>query len=133
VTYRSTRKARSIFSRAAAWLVAYAFVLQTVLAPIAAAAATRTTQVDPAAVVLCAEHSEALDQTEKQPVAPHDHEAICKFCIACPSNALLAPDTFAGASVDFAITAMRWQAVFAADPNCSFFAGKQARGPPTLT
>jgi hypothetical protein len=133
VTYRSTGKGKSIFSRAAAWLVAYAFVLQTVLAPIAAAAASRTAQADPAAVVLCAEHAEALDQTEKQPIAPHDHEAICKFCIGCPSNALLAPDTFAGASVHFAITAVRWHAVFAADSNRSFLAGKQARGPPTLT
>jgi hypothetical protein len=133
VTYRSTSKAKSIFSRAAAWVVAYAFVLQTVLAPIAAAAATQAAPADSAAIVLCAEHAEALDQTGKQPIAPHDHGAICKFCIGCPSNALLAPDNFASAGVDFAIIAIRWHAVFSPGPDRDFLSGKQARGPPTLT
>jgi hypothetical protein len=131
VTHRPTTKARSILARAAAWLAAYAFVLQTALAPIAAAGATRTIPADSAALVLCAEHTETLDQN--QPVTPHDHEAICKFCIGCPANALLAPEIFASAGVDFAITPIRWRAVFVSGPDRDFLAGKQARGPPALT
>ena len=133
MTHRSTTKAKSIWARSAAWLVAYALVLQTVLAPIAAAAATRTVQADSAALVLCAEHAGTLDQNQTQPIAPHDHEAICKFCIGCPANALLAADTFAGAGVEFAITPIRWHAVFLSSHDRDFLTGKQARGPPILT
>ena len=132
MTHRSNTKARSIWARAAAWLAAYAFVLQTVLALVAAAAATRAVPADTASVVLCAEHTQVLDQY--QPVTPRDHEAICKFCIGCPANALLAPDTVASAAeIDFAITPVRWHAVFSSGPDRDFLAGKQARGPPSLT
>lgn len=131
MTHRSNTKAKSIWARTAAWLAAYAFVLQTALAPIGAAAATRSVAADAAPVVLCAEHGEALDQN--QPIAPHDHEVSCKFCIGCPANALLAPDTFASAGVEFAITPIHWHAVFLAGPDRDFLAGKQARGPPALT
>lgn len=129
MTHRSSTKAKSIWARAAAWLAAYAFVLQTVLAPIAAAAAAIPT--DSAPLVLCAEHADAANQN--QPVAPHDREAICKSCVGCPANALLAPDTFASASVDIAITPIRWHVVSHFVSNRDFLAGKRARGPPALT
>jgi hypothetical protein len=132
VANRSNTRGRSIWARAAAWLAAYAFVLQTVLAPIAAGAATTAAPADSSQLVLCAEHSEALDHT--QPIAPHDHEAICKFCIGCPANALLAPDTLSHAAIiSFAITPIRWHAVSHFVSDRDFFAGKQARGPPALT
>ncbi len=131
MTNRSKTQAKSIWVRAAACLAAYVLVLQTVLAPIAAAATTRAVPADSAALVLCAEHAEALDQT--QPIAPHDHEVLCKFCIGCPANALLAPDTFASAGVAFAITPIHWHAVSRLVPDRDFFAGKRARGPPALT
>ena len=130
MTNRSNTKGKSIWARAAAWLVAYAFVLQSVLSPIAAAAA-RPVPADSAQLVLCVEHTEALDQT--QPIAPHDHEVLCKFCIGCPANALLAPDTLASAGVDFAISPIHWHAVSHFVSDRDFFAGKQARGPPALT
>ena len=119
-----------MIGRVAAWIAAYAFVLQTVLAPVAAAAAKQ-----PAAaatlLVLCAEHTPAGDQG--LPAAPHDHDRACKFCVGCPATALLAPDSFATAAIDPAIVAVRWIPVshFVADKN--WLAGKQARGPPSLT
>ncbi len=128
---RSNTRGRSIWARAAAWLAAYAFVLQTVLAPIAAAAATKTVSANSALLVLCAEHAGALDQN--QPIAPHDHEAICKFCIGCPANALLAPGHVCRAGVDFAITPIGWHAASHFVSDRDYFAGKQARGPPALT
>jgi hypothetical protein len=112
-------------------MAAYAFVLQAVLAPIAAAAATRAFPADAAPLVVCAEHAATPGPT--QPAAPHDHEAICKFCIACPASALLAPDMFASAGVDFAITPVRWPLVSRFVSDRDFLAGKQARGPPRLT
>ena len=114
-----------------AWLAAYAFVLQTVLAPIAAAAATRAVPADAAQLVACAEHAETVDQT--QPAAPHDHEAICKFCIACPASALLAPDMLASAGVHFAVTPVHWPLASRFISDRDFLAGKRARGPPILT
>lgn len=130
MSHRSSTRGKSIWARAAAWLAAYAFVLQTVLAPIAAAAAT--VPADSAPLLLCAEHAEPLGHT--QPIAPHDHEVSCKFCIGCPANALLAPDTASNAAViSFAITPIRWHAVSRFVSDRDFFAGKQARGPPALT
>ncbi len=132
MTHRSNTRAKSIWARAAALLAAYAFVLQTVLAPIAAAATPRAVPADSAALVLCAEHAEALDQT--QPIAPHDHEVLCKFCIGCPASALLATDSSSHAAViSFAITPIHWHAVSHFVSDRDFFAGKQARGPPALT
>jgi hypothetical protein len=130
VTQRSNTKGKSIWARTVAFLAAYAFVLQTVLAPIAAAAATTTVPTDTASILLCAEHGQALDQN--QPVIPHDHEAICKFCIACPANALLAPDALASAAaIAFSITPIHWQAAARFVSDRDFPAFKQARGPPT--
>ena len=132
MTHRLNTRGKSIWARAAAWLAAYAFVLQTVLAPIAAAGATTTVPADSALLVLCAEHAEPLDHT--QPIAPHDHEASCKLCIGCPANALLTPDTLSNtAIVSFAITPIRWHAVSRFVSDRDFFAGKRARGPPALT
>jgi hypothetical protein len=130
VTHRFNTRGRSIWARAAAWLAAYAFVLQTVLAPIAATAATKAA-ADSAELVLCVEHAAALDQT--QPIAPHDHERLCKFCVGCPANALLAPETLASTSVGFAINAISWHVVFHLVPDRNYLVGKQARGPPALT
>ncbi len=132
MTHRSTTSGKSIFSRAAAWLVAYAFVLQAVLAPIAAAAAPGPVPAD-TALVLCAEHAEALAQTPNPPIAPHDHEAICKFCIGCPANALLAPEMLVGAAVALAVAPIRWHAAFCAGPDRDLLSSKRARGPPALT
>jgi len=70
---------------------------------------------------------------QNRPIAPHDHEASCKFCVACPASALLSPDTFASAGVDFAMTPVRWHAFAHFVSDRDFFAGKQARGPPALT
>ena len=129
MTYRSNINAKSIWARAIAWVAAYAFVLQAVLAPIAA---TRTIPADSAPLVLCAEHAEALDQT--QPADPHNHEAICKFCIGCPANALLAPDPSTEAVViGLAASPIRWHAVSSFVSDRDFLAGKRARGPPHLT
>ena len=133
MTYRSTTRAKSVWARAAALLAAYAFVLQAALAPIAAAAATKTVQSDPVALVLCAEHAAAAEQSRDQPIAPHDHEAICKFCVACPAKALLAPDTLASASIGFTISPISWHTAFLSGPDRDFLSGKQARGPPILT
>jgi len=131
VTNRSTTRGRPIGARAAAWLAAYALVLQTVLAPIAAAAATNAAAADTAQLVLCSEHAGALDRS--QPVAPHDHEQLCKFCIGYTASVLLAPDTFAAARADFAISPIRWHVVLHLVRDRGLLGDKQARGPPTLT
>jgi len=131
VTHRSGTRGKSIWARATVWLAAYALVLQTVLAPIAASAAANTAATDAALLVLCAEHTGTVGQT--QPVAPHDHEHLCKFCIGCAANALLTPDTFATAGAGFAITQIGWHFVFHLGPDRDYLAGKQARGPPALT
>lgn len=121
-----------MWARAVAWIAAYALVLQAVLAPIAAAAATRAVPADSAALVLCADHDLPPDQT--QPAAPHDHEAVCKFCIGCPANALLAPDVSTNAVViGTAVGPIRWHVVSHFVFDHDFLAGKQARGPPLLT
>ena len=115
-----------------AWLAAYAFVLQTAFAPIAAAAATRADAANAAQLAICAEHTSALDQT--QPITPHDHDAICKFCVGCPGGAaVLAPDTFATIAIEVAISAVRWHAISHLVPDRDYLASKQARGPPALT
>jgi hypothetical protein len=131
VTHRLNTKARSVFARAAALIAAYAFVLQTVLAPIAAAAATKGVSADSASLVLCAEHTASPEQTP--PVAPQHHEAICKFCLGCPPGALLAPDTLSSAAVDFATTPLRWHVLPHFVSDREFLAGTKARGPPALT
>lgn len=131
MTRRSITKGKSVWARGAAWLAAYAFVLQTVLAPIAAAAAARTVPADAAQLVLCAEHVATLDQHQNRPIAPNDHDAICKFCVGCSANALLAPEIVASAAVDIAATPIRWQAVSRSDSHRNFRGSKQARGPPT--
>jgi len=133
MTRRSITRGKSVWARAAAWLAAYAFVLQTVLAPIAAAAATRTVPADAAQLVLCAEHAATLDQNQNRPIAPNDHDAICKFCVGCPANALLAPEMVAGAAVVVAVTPIRWQAVSRSASQRDFLGSRHARGPPTLT
>jgi Protein of unknown function (DUF2946) len=133
MTYRSTTRGKSVWARVAAWFAAYAFVLQTVLAPIAAAAATRAVPADTQQIVLCAEHAQALDQNQDQPVAPHDHEAICKFCVGCPSNALLAPEAFASTAAAPAITPIRWYVASHLVPDRDDLAGNNARGPPAQT
>jgi hypothetical protein len=133
MTHRSITRGKSVWARAAAWLAAYAFVLQTVLAPIAAAAATRATPADTAQLVICAEHTQALDQNQNQPVAPHDHDAICKFCVGCPSNALLAPEAFASTAAAPAITPIRWHVAYPLVPDRDDLAGNKARGPPART
>ena len=130
MTHRPTRKGKSIFSRTLAWLAAYAFVLQTVLAPIAAAAATRDVLTESTQVVLCAEHTGAVDQN---PTSTHDHEIFCKFCLGCPAHALIAPETLAGTGLDFAVTTFRWRAISSFGPDRDFRSSHQARGPPTLT
>ncbi len=133
MTRRSITRGKTVWARAAAWLGAYAFVLQTVLAPIAAAAATRTVPADAAQLVLCAEHAATLDQGQSQPIAPNDHEVICKFCVSCPAHALLAPEAFASAAIELAMAPVRWHAAFPSDPDHDFLGSKQARGPPALT
>ena len=133
MTRWSITSGKSVWARAAAWLAAYAFVLQTVLAPIAAPAATGTIPADAAQLVLCAEHAATLDQNQSQPVVPNDHDAICKFCVSCPANALLAPEMVASAAVVVAVTPIHWQAVSRSASHRDFLGNKQARGPPTLT
>ena len=131
MTHRSDTKAKSIFARAAALIAAYSFVLQTVLAPIAAAAATKAVPADSAALVLCAEHTASPEQT--RPAAPHDHEAICKFCIGCAASALVAPDALTNAVIAFAIAPIHWQLAPRFVSDRDFLAGKRARGPPIPT
>ncbi len=133
MAHRATIGCKSIFSRGLAWLAVYAFVLQTVLAPIAAAAATTGAPADAVQLVLCAEHPEALGQDQNQPIAPHDHEVICKFCVGCPANALLAPDAVVSAAVAVAVVPVRWHAASFPGSGRHFLGSKQARGPPTLT
>jgi len=121
-----------VWASALAWLAAYAFVLQTALAPVAAAALTHADAANSAQFVVCAQHANALDQT--QPTAPHDHDANCKFCVGCPGGAaLLAPETFVTVAIDVAVSPVHWHAAFHLGPGRDFLAGKQARGPPTLT
>ena len=140
MTHRSTTKSKSILApilapllaRAAVLLVAYAFVLQTVLAPVAAAATTRLVPTDTVPVVVCAEHAQAQDET--QPISPHGHMTICQFCLGCLASAFLTPDTRAnGAAIALGVTPIRWQAVPRFVSDRDFLAGNPARGPPVLT
>jgi hypothetical protein len=122
---------KSFWGRAATWIAAYAFVLQTVLAPVAAAAATQAAKAEAALQIVCAEHDQAAGQS--LPAAPHEHDAACKFCVGCPATALLAPDGFVTAVVDLAISGVRWHPISHIVVDKNWLAGKQARGPPSLT
>jgi DUF2946 family protein len=121
----------SAWGRLATLIAAYAFVLQTALAPIAAAAAAKYAATDAELSTICAEHTASGDSSV--PASPHDHDAPCKFCVGCPATALLAPDSVPAATAGFAVATIHWHPSnhFVADK--TWLGGKQARGPPALT
>ena len=119
---------RSAFGRVVAWIAAYAFILQTVIAPIAAAA--RVSVADAALSAICAEHAPATNPDS--PAGNPDHDSACKLCVACASVALLAPEIPSAAIRQAAVT-LRWHATSYPVASKSWLAGKQARGPPSLT
>jgi hypothetical protein len=122
---------KSAFGRLATLIAAYAFVLQTALAPIAAAAAAKVVNANDTLATICAEHSAAGDPSA--PAAPHENDAICKFCVGCPAAAVLGPADVAAGTASFAVTTIHWHATSHFVTDKTWLSSKQARGPPALT
>jgi hypothetical protein len=116
--------------RAFAWLVAYAFVLQSVLAPIAVLAAAAPTSADGTSFIeICSGRAPLAAGTDR--LNPMQHDAGCKHCMGCIPVALLPPDVVPERLGTVApVTPVRWFTLTAPDPDGPLLSGRGARGPP---
>lgn len=127
-----TRPHRTIpWRRAFAWAIAYAFVLQVILAPVAALAAAAHDSLDATAFVqICTGHPAAADTIDPARQAAQQ-DATCKHCIGCVSVAVLPPDDdFARAGIVAVTSRIDWVAATPRDPTSPLLSGRSARGPP---
>jgi len=122
----------SVWQRAAAWLAAYAFVLQTALAPMAASAEARRAAIEVAAITDCVAHDEAGDRAAVPVGHQHDHDVACKRCVGCPTPAIAAPDN-TNAVIELATITIRWIALGHSAPDRDWLGSERARGPPAMT
>jgi hypothetical protein len=122
----------SVWQRAAAWLAAYAFVLQTALAPIAASAQARQAAIEAAAVTDCVAHLEQVGNGGEPLGSQHDHDAACKRCIGYVTAAVATPDHPA-VLVEFAALTIHWTATGSVVADRDWLDSHRARGPPAMT
>lgn len=129
----SRPKSRLLLRRAIVWIAAYAFLLQTVLAPIVWA---RVTSVDPDAnqslLILCSGHIPDSGGNERIPSKSYDN--CCKLCLSCGFGFVVGPHEPALTRAEQPVSgSVRWATTENSVPAGTKFFGKRARGPPLLT
>jgi len=114
-------------------VVAYAFVLQAVLAPVATLAAAARDNLDATAFIeICTEHAAPADAVDPLHQAAQQ-DVACKHCIGCASVAVLPPaDASAPVGAVAAVSRIHWAAASPRDPTGPLLSGRSARGPPLL-
>jgi len=119
--------------RAFAWALAYAFVLQVILAPVAALAAAARDNLDATAfVAICTEHAVRAGAIDPAHQAAQQ-DVACKHCIACVSFAVLPPDDAPARTGVVAVTSrVHWVAAAPRASPAPLLSGRSARGPPQL-
>lgn len=127
----SRPKSRLLLRRAIVWIAAYAFLLQTVLAPILMA---RVTSVDPDAnqslLILCSGHIPDIGGNDGIPSKAYDD--CCKLCPSCGFGFVVGPHEAALTWAELS-SSVGWATTENSVPDGTKFFGKRARGPPLLT
>jgi hypothetical protein len=116
--------------RAFAWMLAYVFVLHSVLAPIAVlAAAAKDTLGGTSFIEICS--GRAPLATGADQINHVQHDTVCKHCMGCAPMAVLPPDEApAHIAAVVATREIRWLALAQPDPDGPLLSGRGARGPP---
>lgn len=120
--------------RAVAWFVAYAFLLQTLFAPLLAAPAKwRGADLDASVSELCIHDDQsAAPAGGSVPAGTHDDDR-CQFCVSCVSAVLIAPQAAMVWVEQAHSVSVRWDVVESPVPDDAWLIGERARGPPLLT
>lgn len=81
------------FSRhAILWIAAYAFLLQTILAPMLMARVSNP-DINQALLVLCSGRTTSMGATtDGIPSKAHDADTCCKLCVGCGGGVIVDPE-----------------------------------------
>ncbi|MEH2483694.1 hypothetical protein V1282_007051 [Nitrobacteraceae bacterium AZCC 2146] len=117
------------------WIAAYAFLLQSLLAPLLAAPSmVHGVGLGGSVFELCIGNNDAaLQPTGGVPAGTHDDGIHCKFCVSCGPGFLIAPQIAVARVERIRSTTVRWAVIGNPVPDDTRFFGKRARGPPLLT
>lgn len=114
------------------WVVAYVFLLQTILAAISFARVS-SPDLDQSVLVLCSDHTTATDRFDGIPSKAHENGDCCGLCGVCGFVFVVGPRPTTVAWVERSRVPVGWSTIKSPVPDGILSFSKRARGPPLLT